>query len=357
MEKLIEIIKSRLAETKENFIIDERTFKLAKYHSLVSFLYEKMSLKTDKKIQTEVQQIYFSELRRDTLQLKELEKITLLLEKEAISCLPLKGSFLKYLYPETNLRKMCDLDILVKEEDFLQACHLLKKEGYQLKSRSENHFEFEKEPFYVVELHQKLLSKKEYGANIFEDIFARSYLKEGYHFVYEMRNEDFYLFMLCHLLKHYLSGGTGLRSFVDIYVFLKKYEVLNWEYIQMQIQTTKYSKELDFFYQLTLALFVENRKLTQEEQDGLNYVLYSGTYGSFHNLTKNELEENRNSNHIIRKKIFPKISTLKAMYPYLKKCILLLPIAYLQYCFHFLKNASHTISRVKELKKMEKEKK
>ena len=44
-------------------------------------------------------------------------------------------------------------------------------------------------------------------------------------------DEDFYIYMTAHSYKHYSVGGTGLRSLLDSFVFVKeKGKHLNWDY-------------------------------------------------------------------------------------------------------------------------------
>lgn len=43
--------------------------------------------------------------------------------------------------------------------------------------------------------------------------------------------------MMVHAFKHYNAGGTGIRSLVDVYVYLsKKAEQMDWDYIEGELE-------------------------------------------------------------------------------------------------------------------------
>ena len=52
------------------------------------------------------------------------------LAKANIPAIPLKGSVLKRLYPKTEFRQMCDLDVLVQQEHVSEAHSILTSMGY-----------------------------------------------------------------------------------------------------------------------------------------------------------------------------------------------------------------------------------
>ena len=51
------------------------------------------------------------------MQQLELENVMAHFEKEGIDYVPLKGWIIKNLYPKPDMRSMCDVDILIRDED------------------------------------------------------------------------------------------------------------------------------------------------------------------------------------------------------------------------------------------------
>lgn len=358
MQEILRLVSNVINNKDEKISISNELYKIASFHSLAVFLKPNMDENTtSKEIIKKVNEDYFLAIKRDTIQLEQLNTLLNLFEENGIDCLPLKGSVIKHLYPDSFYRIMGDIDILVKEKDFKKARKIIESLNYKSKFNTEHHLEFEKPPFMIIELHRMLIEKKELGANLFKDIFARSSLVKNYKHIYQMSKEDFYLFMMCHLLKHYYLGGTGIRSFLDIYVYLNTYPNLDFNYIDDCLKKTKYYQDAVFIKNLSLKMF-EDTPLDEKENKAINAIFSYGTYGRSDILAKGELEStNNNANKVIFKKIFPSVSSMKNLYPILKKCILLLPFTYIARIFHLLFNFQHSYARSKELKKIEKENK
>ena len=54
-------------------------------------------------------------------------------------------------------------------------------------------------------------------------------------YVYDFEAEDFYIYMMAHMAKHFYKRGCGIRNLVDIYVFLEKFGgEMNADYLQKQ---------------------------------------------------------------------------------------------------------------------------
>ena len=96
--------------------------------------------------------------------------------------------------------------------------------------------------------------------------------------------------MIAHEYKHYEHGGTGIRSLLDTYVYLKKQKP-DMDYI---------SKETDKlgitdFEKTNRALafhLVDGERLSAAEKEMLNYIIYSGAYGTVSNRIDNIMKKN-----------------------------------------------------------------
>lgn len=59
--------------------------------------------------------------------------------------------------------------------------------------------------------------------------------RKGFLYVYDFEAEDFYIYMMAHMAKHFYKRGCGIRNLVDIYVFLEKFGgEMNADYLQKQ---------------------------------------------------------------------------------------------------------------------------
>lgn len=357
MKQLIEIISAVLHGEKLAVRIDEKLLALAEYHTVAPFLYPCMDREsTDKNILNRVTEIYFSALKRDAVQQCERAALEDEFEKSQIPYLPLKGMVMKSLYPQSHLRTMADLDYLVDVSDFDKARRIIADKGYKAQANCEHHVEFEKPPIMVVELHRMLIADDKMGKDLFTDVLSRCKVKQGLSYGLVMSDEDFYLHLMLHLIKHYSSGGTGLRSFIDVYLYLKAKPDLDREYLNNAFAQTDYAQTVALIERFSLDLF-DGKPLDEEEMSVLKRVVYSGTYGTMQNLSESELQTAGNSAvKAVLRKMFPAVKTMKVLYPVLAKGagILLLPVFYVWHIVTRLFNFRHSMSRVRELSRAKK---
>lgn len=129
------------------------------------------------------------------------------LEKEfaehGIWYMPLKGSILKDWYPKFGMREMADNDILFDATRRQQVRDIFVNRGYSIESynKSSNHDAYEKQPIYNFEMHVALfhedcstLQKK------YENVVDRLVQDEKLPFRYHFTPEDFYVFVVAHVV-------------------------------------------------------------------------------------------------------------------------------------------------------------
>ncbi|MGN0812680.1 MAG: nucleotidyltransferase family protein [Candidatus Coproplasma sp.] len=357
MNLLIKIIRSVLNGEKLSIKIDEGLFALAKYHSVAAYLYPCMDAAvTDKAVADQVTQVYFTALKRDIIQQTERAAIEEEFEKNQIPFLALKGMVMKSFYPQTHLRTMGDMDYLISPESFNKARQVLLNLGYKTEDNCEHHLGFTKPPIMLIELHRLLITQDEMGRALFEDVLSRCKAKQGKEYALEMSDEDFYLHLMLHLIKHYVYGGTGLRSFIDVYLYLKAKPNLDRSYLSKAFAQTQYADTVALAERFALDLF-DGNPLDSEEFKMLERVVYSGTYGTIENTSEKELSQSGNSAFkIIMRKLFPTVRTMKGWYPVLGKGagILLLPVFYIWHPISRVFKAN-SYRRTKELIKAKKQ--
>jgi len=335
MEKLIKIIRTVLGESKEKYAITTADIKRAEYHKIESFLYLASDRKmTDDNILHQLKILQMKAIKKDAVQLSELKEVISLFETNAIDCLPLKGSKMKEYYPYSFLRFMGDIDILIHDYDMEKAVALLKEKDYVPERDSYNHLALEKLPYMEIELHRKLLPYNQKGEKLLENIWNRVYLREGFSHVYEMKKEDFLIFMLIHLDKHYSRSGTGIRSFLDIYLYLQKNEDIDLKSIYASFDDVELRDRCIRYIEFSQRLF-RLQPLTGEYEKMSNKVKNSGVFGSKKVQMETDLENSDNKViTFIFKKAFPPKETIIQRYPKVKKYKILFPFFY---AFHIIK--------------------
>ena len=91
--------------------------------------------------------------------------------------------------------------------------------------------------------------------------------------------EDFYLYLIAHEYKHFTERGTGIRSILDIYLYLKK-ENLDWQYVQEEAEKMGIADFEKKNRNLALHLFGMGEELTSEDLELFDSFAQSGALGS-----------------------------------------------------------------------------
>ena len=200
----------------------DHIFRVAKSHSLASmigFELEKCGI-----IDSKFSQAKISAIRKTIILDYERAAVLKKLDDAGIWYMPLKGSVIKEIYPEVGMREMADNDILFDASRCEDVRNIMENLGFSTEEFGKSlHDHYYKKPVCNFEMHRILFT--DLGDDRFQDYFSQIHtrlLKDkdnqcGYHF----SGEDFYIFMIAHEYKDYISSGTGLRSLGDTFIFCK----------------------------------------------------------------------------------------------------------------------------------------
>ena len=345
----------------------EKLYLLAKAHTLRAAVY--IALRSAGVSEHIFQQAYNKAVRKNVMLDLERTAIFEEFEHKGIWYMPLKGSILKELYPENGMREMADNDVLYDSTRQTEVRELMHSMGYTAESVGKTHHDvYMKLPVLNFELHTVL-----FGSAHAEPLYkyyadsTRLLQKDvdnnyGYHF----SDEDFYVYMLSHEYKHYSSGGTGLRSLLDCYVFLRnKSDSLDWAYISEQIKQlslTDFEREQR---ELADKVFssVTFPELTDREQELLDYYLTSNTYGTRSRSAENTVKKHYSISHskskysFIRARLFPDMEFMRQYYPFFYRHKLLLPVGYVwRWCKGIVTNRRKIQAEMRALRKYDNKK-
>ena len=252
------------------------------------------------------------------------------LEEAGIWYAPLKGCILKSLYPKIGMRQMSDNDILYDASRTSEVRQIMESLGFSSDRAFGRgvHDHYFKPPVCNFEMHRALFGAVHDKRLVrhYQDVKGRLIRNEGKKHGCHFSDEDFYVYILAHEYKHYSGGGTGLRSVLDTYVYLKKKgEALDWPYVAGELLQLGI---VDFEAQnrsLALHLF-GGEALTAQDREMLDYILSSGTYGTVRNRVKNHLRENGNSPlRFVLHRLFLPMDQVRSAFPLFAKCPILLP--------------------------------
>lgn len=310
----------------------EEVFRQADRHSVANtacYAVEKLSGKPDAKLWKQWKEVRNKAVVKDVTLTTELKSISSLFAENGIRCLPIKGSRLKELYPRTDMRLMADLDILVDEENALRVRELLTADGFVCEHFGTSHHDiYKKYPIINVEIHRSLMPEQMEGIrDYYEDGFSHANPVPGNAYVYEMAAEEFYAYHIAHLYKHYEASGSGIRSFMDIYLIRKKYR-----------DTWDESKVSDILTELGLADFErEMREMadywfgaaeaSEKCLENERYILASGTYGTIKHSVERQIAKKGRWGYFWSRTFLP-YDQMVRIFPVLKTLPVLLPVCW-----------------------------
>ena len=273
-------------------------------------------------------------IRKNMLLDAERAQITAFLEKEHIWYTPLKGSILKDYYPNVGMRQMSDNDILFDPSYRSTVKTYMKDRGYYLKSGINDHCdEWVKEPVYNFEMHLNLFNHSNDETGYFTNVKEKLIRIADKSYEYRFSDEDFYIYMTAHAYKHYGIGGTGLRTLIDYYIYLKNKESsMDWVYISDELKKLEMDEFEAQIHQTARKVFSSKSHLTDDERKMVRFMLGSGAYGNLENMicnTSRKLNAHNKMQYIF-KRIFPNKAWLKRYAPTVAKYPVLYP-GYMMY--------------------------
>ena len=368
-----------------------RFYYIAKKHNLVSLMeqaMEKMGFESDsdiwKRWLKEKNQLIYKSVLMDV----EREAIQDFFEENNIWYMLLKGMVIRKYYPAPELREMADNDILFDNKYSKEVYDFMTARGYKSDDYNKGyHDEYLKPPAYNFEMHRQLVSSKErpkwyeYYKDVKSILINDANGKNQFYF----SDNDFYVYFIVHTYKHFLNSGMGLRTVLDVYLYLNNLQdKLDFDYIEEQLKKLDAYDFEQTFRSLAFKMFGENAKegnaaadelqdsfdakeqdmlresfdakkqdklcgsfdakeqdkwwnsFDDKEHDMLSYILDAGTYGNLENsvahkmgYTKGEKKKASDKAKYIFRRLFPSMDTSEEFFPFFYKHKWAIPFLYI----------------------------
>lgn len=348
----------------------EKVYTLAKKHSLEAISYAALE-QGSYELSEETRKAWSAKreqnVKKDVLFSLEREKIYAFFEENGIWYLPMKGLLLSSLYPVNGWRSFVDNDILFDPSGREKLQAFMAENGYTVKVYPDAHHDiYLKKPFYNFEMHFSLVPDLNELGNLsqlysyYETVFEKLIRDRAESCAYHMSHEDFYLYSMVHAYKHHICAGTGIRTLVDVYVFLKAYDsVLDTAYIEAELKKMGLYEFEKSIRSLVDKLFFSEKEelLTAEEEAFFLYCVGAGTHGTVENHMENQLSkiaEKKDGGFSFGTKlkyslrrIFPPMDYFKKNYPFAYKTKVLIPFAVI---YRLIKSVFFSKSAIPELR-------
>lgn len=353
-------------EKPEEFTF-ERLYKIAVFHNC-----ESMAFYGINKLENKPEQNLFNSWKRkrdqyvimSLNQLNQRDVVIKKLTEGGIRVLPLKGCLLKEMYPRAEYRQMADLDMLIDSKNSPKAREIMMSLGYRNEQYdNEAHDTYELPPYMNIELHTTMVSSQYEYSKYYKDVWnrAEAELDESGNATgrYDLNWNDYYIFMIVHLAKHYYTSGTGIRTIMDVHVFREKHEQnLDRAYLEKEFEKLNlvgFWKDAESLAEIWFGEGEYTPKLEEMEK----YIYASGAYGTFQQKVENRLNnftENGESVEKAKRKYFFKrmfmsYDVMCHSYRVLRKFPVLLPFCWVHRWIYALINKKSVIKSELEIMK------
>lgn len=312
----------------------QELFVLAKRQSLANIVYN--GLKKDGSYSAEelrplgeyAELCTFQYLRQE----QELLRLCSALKAHKIRFVLLKGSRMRAFYPSPEMRSSCDIDILTDAPDETVLA-LMQSLGYKYEKDGGTTLNFELAPLVSVEMHRYLFDDRLSFHGYFNSAWERVLPAEDGSSECFLTEEDFYLYMIAHLVKHFTRYGCGLRPLLDLYLYEReaagKCDFTAAEKTLEELGLLHFTKQI----RELLNKWFEEGNLTEQDEELTDYLIRSGIFGTESTIKANQFRQAPSLRglklRVLLTHIFPPLRIMRPMYPRLLRCPVFLPVAWI----------------------------
>ena len=337
IDLLITLIRSEFTgekiESKEDYSLSfDSVMKLAQTYDIAHLAADAMMkngiLDDPEKLEI-ARKLIFHASYRDTKNEFTCRLASRVLSDEQIPFILLKGVILKKLYPYSWMRSSCDIDILIHEENLNNAIKALKDNGFGFDKK----FNFHDATLFFedtnLELHFSICEDNKTLDFLLKDVWKYTVHHDG--FEYRETNDFFVFHHIAHMVHHFLSGGCGIRPFIDLWL-LRNSGFFDDQKVREFCEIAKITDFYDAVNDVTDVWFnkKEHTDVTKRIQ---KYILTGGAYGHYPNSAAAYTVKHGSKLGYILSLAFPDYDSMRSVYPVLNKAPFFLPFCYVARVF------------------------
>lgn len=353
---LIDVLKSAItnkAITLPEFEISEDVFLILKKHHITTmFFYGLLNCNAMfDDVKNKLHDVVISEFVISEKQMLCFADIVERFKENKIDYMPLKGCLLKSNYPKPEIRRMGDIDILIKTNQYKKIIKVMRDLGFEQGKETDHELKWTRDGI-LVELHKRLIPT--------DNIDYVAVLGDGWSLAkkitdneYSMNKEDMFIYLFLHFTKHYRDAGIGIIHMCDIYIYTNSVE-LDFGYISERLKKLGiYEFWLNVEY--TLGVWFGENIDTKISDYITEVILNSGVYGTYNNIVLSvALKQKEKSEKFLNdvwRQLFPSYTWMKNRHPILADAPVFLPffwiVRWFDLCF---KNRKRIFDKISERK-------
>ncbi len=326
---------------------------------ILAYMDKKWDILNNENLKKKLVDCYYQAIAENFNKADMFEVISQKLSENKIPHMPVKGWYVRTLYPVPELRTFGDIDILINKQDRLKTDEIFAENGYSLKDNWEPTYSYDKGVLRC-EVHTELmdsdLGKGEQIISYFSDALDTAQRDIGERF---SPHKDLHLmYLFCHLAKHLYKGGAGIRMYMDIALFLKAHNgILDFNKIyedSKKLHLDQFLKTVIYacseWFQIDLPFEINDLKPCN--LDALKkYTFSSDLFGKTRDKSIISLrnDDSGSKGSVLKDTIFPRAGKIEERYKFIKGRKYLLPVAWVARGFVNLKELPQKLSFVKKV--------
>ena len=308
-------------------------YRLAKHHDMVHLAADALSrnhlLPDEEPVRSAYEREQLMAVYREIQLTTTTKRICEAFQHGRIPFVPLKGAVIRPLYPEPWMRTSCDIDILIHEEDLAKATQELTDAGFTTDGvRNYHDMSF----FYGgvhLELHYNVQENMKQIDGLLADIWKHT--KQTDDMEYRETPEFFLFHHIAHMSYHFVSGGCGIKPFLDLWILQKNGYCKEEKVIPLLRKCgliTFYLSVKDL-----MNVWLEGKEHTDLTRQMECYILSGGVYGNSENSNAAGAARKKGKFRYLWSMAFPSYQVMRVLYPSLRKHKILLPFCYIHRFF------------------------
>lgn len=329
-------------------------FTLANQQKLLPILFEAVhktpAAEENAALFVTIKQQVIGQVLSQTMRSAEFSELYRKLRAAGLHPIVVKGQLCSRLYPLKDYRLSGDDDLYITEDEFFDCHKTLLANGLVTDTPAED-LQMADEVSYTkkgsslyIELHRHLFDSSEDAHDELNHFFAEIHSTEidGY---LAMPPHQHLLYLILHAYKHFVRSGVGLRQFCDIGLWARAYhDQIDWQRLHDQCAGVHAATFAAAAFRIARTYLGIDFDLPApwdtdiDVEPMLHDTLCGGVYGSndytrLHSstVTLNAVKSSREGKKSsVLSSVFPNRNYMAHQYAYVKKCPLLLPVAWAQ---------------------------
>ncbi len=337
------------------------TFYFQNILPVLAYMDKKWDIIKNESIKRKLTDCYYQTVAENFKKVAMFEIMSQKLSENSIPHMPVKGWYLRTLYPVPELRTFGDIDILIRKQDREKADKIFIQNGYNAKENWEPTYSYYND-LSRCEVHTELmdsdLGKGEQVISFFS--FALETAEKDTGERLSPQKDIHLIYLFCHLAKHLYKGGAGIRMYMDIALFIKaNSDVLNFEKLYKDFKELHLEQ---FFKTVTLACcewfqielpFEINDIKSNSTEILKEYTFNADLFGKTRDKSVISIRNNEYASKasVLRETLFPSTQKIEERYKFIKGRKYLLPVAWVARGFVNLKEIPKKLKYVKKVSK------